>query len=240
MRRPLLIAGVAGTCFVLSALVGVYIGARFFSRPAGPAAPPVLGQAPRYQGLTNQLGQRVDSSQFDGKLRVVTFLFPYCTSYCPMIAAHLVGFEHILESAGLRDQVQLVAFDVDPAGTGPQQLRSFQREYGWDPQDLHWQFLTGKPDAIRRVVTGGYHIAYRKVSDEETESQKAAAARQTPQLSVVNHLSEKANVDYDVTHNDGLVIVDGQGRVRVIHDQADTLSGRELYREVQALLQASP
>lgn len=60
------------------------------SRSGASASFADLGSAPNYR-LTNQLGRTVDSSQFLGKVQVVTVLFPYCTDVCPLLAAHLLG-----------------------------------------------------------------------------------------------------------------------------------------------------
>ena len=195
---------------------------------------PVLAQAPTYQGLTDQTGATVDSADFRGKVQVVTFLFPYCTTYCPLIAAHLSGFERLLSRAGLADQVRLVAFDVDPANTGRPQMRAFLKEYGWNPDNRHWEFLTGKPKTIRQVVTGGFHVAYRRVQEKDESNQGEPSLN--PQPEVVNKLARDAKVDYDISHNDGLVLVDPQGRIRAVHDQADMVSNRELLTEVRLLL----
>lgn len=233
-RRLLtIVAGLA--CLVLAGAVGWLIGVEFPPGRGEHPGPPILGQAPSYKGLTNQLGQSVDSSRFEGRVQVVTFLFPYCTTYCPLIAAHLVGLEHLLEDANLASRVQIVAFDVDPQGTGPEQMRAFLKEYGWDPSNLHWQYLTGKPKEIRRVVTGGFHIAYRKAHDNGASAQDQGPA-QTPQPIVVNRLAQKANVNYDISHNDGIVIVDPAGNIRRIYDQADVLSNRRLLKAIRTLL----
>lgn len=198
---------------------------------------PVLGKAPHYT-LKNQLGQPVNSDKFAGKIQIVTFLFPYCTTYCPLIAAHLAGFEHTLARTGLQDKVQIVAFDVDPGGTGPVQMRAFLKEFGWNPHDLHWQYLTGTPAQVRKVVTGGYHIAYEKVSNNAPPSAAEEDTQNvlTPQPTVVNRLANKVKPDYDVTHNDGMEIVDGHGRIRKIYEDADMVSGKQLLTMVQALL----
>jgi len=212
---------------------GWWLGAR--SRGTTPAERPlpVLGQAPSFQGLTNQLGEKVDSSAFHGKVQVVTFLFPYCTTYCPLIAAHLVGLENVVKLAGLQDRVAIVAFNVDPGGTGPEQMRAFLKEYGWDPRDTHWQFLTGTPAAIRQVVTQSYHIAYEKVANGETGAQ---GPELTPQPEVVNKLAAKMKPAYDITHNDGLAIVDPEGRIRKFYTQADVVSNERLFVVIKALL----
>ncbi|MGA8261285.1 MAG: SCO family protein [Arenicellales bacterium] len=228
-------AGIIAVGFLLAAAIGWTLGRLSAGGSDGTSAMPVLGKAPEYHGLTNQLGKRVASEEFKGKVQVVTFLFPYCTTYCPLIAAHLVGFAHLLETSALQDKVAIVAFNVDPGGTGPREMRAFMKEYGWDPSDLHWQYLTGQPAAIHEIVTGGFHIGYERV--EDSDSGGAQGPEQTPQPEVVNELARKAHVGYDITHNDGLIIVDPQGRIRRIFDSADTVSGRRLLETVKSLLQ---
>ena len=194
---------------------------------------PVLGKAPEFRGLTNQLGESVDSTRFDGKVQVVTFLFPYCTTYCPLITAHLAGLANTLELARLQDKVEIVAYNVDPAGAGPAQMRSFLKEYGWNPKDPKLQFLTGTPQQIQRAVVGGYHVAYEKVPDG---AQAGGGPALTPQPEVVNKLADQAHVGYDIVHNDALEIVDPQGRIRKFYPQADVVSNARLLRAVRALL----
>ena len=97
-------------------------------------------------------------------MQLVAFLFPYCTGFCPLIALHLVGLETALRGTGLANEVQFVAFNVDPKHTGPKQAAAFLTEYGWNPHDLRFQFLTGSPEATRRVVRGGYHVYWQPPS----------------------------------------------------------------------------
>lgn len=202
-------------------------------QPQGAKPLPVLGKAPRFRGLTNQLGESVDSSRFDGKVQVVTFLFPYCTTYCPLIAAHLAGLASTLELAGLRDRVEIVAYNVDPGGAGTGQMRAFLEEFGWDPKDPDLQFLTGTPVQIHRVVAGGYHVAYEKVPQG---ANPGGGPELTPQPEVVNKVAAGANVDYDIVHNDALEIVDPQGRIRKFYPEADVVSNSRLLSAIKALL----
>jgi len=211
-------------------------------RTAGEPPPlPVLGQVPDYT-LTDQLGRTVSSASFQGKVRVVTFLFPYCSGYCPLIAHNLLTLERALRTGGMSDRVQLVAFDVDPEGTGPDQLRTFQQQYGWDPHDTRWEFLTGAPDEIRRIVTGAYGVDYRKVSDE---GEAAAAADSTagdvvPEPEVRNDLAAAADVDYDIIHNDLLAVVDTRGRIRQTFGEADRITDDQVVAVIRRLLAEAP
>jgi protein SCO1 len=229
----LVIAGTAGGFFA-----GRLAGAARTAR-TGTAAPPDLGPAPSYV-LTNQLGQTVSSRQLSGKVQVVTFLFPYCTTYCPLITAHLIGLEQLLAGSGAAGRVEIVAFNVAPGATGPAQMREFLRQYGWNPRDPHWQFLTGTPTEIRRVVTGGFHIAYERVADGDDDAAVQIIPGQTPQLRVANPLAEQAKPDFDVAHNDAIEIVDTHGRIRHIYQDADVVSNQQIWRVLQPLLGSSP
>ncbi|MGH6971642.1 MAG: SCO family protein, partial [Caulobacteraceae bacterium] len=123
--------GAVGAALVLAGFVGGFLAGR--GRTFSANSLPDLGPAPAY-ALTNQLGLPVASSQFAGKVRLVTFLSPYCTTYCPLITAHLIGFERFLAQAGAQGKVQVVAFNLVPKAAGPAQLRAFLRQYGWDPR----------------------------------------------------------------------------------------------------------
>ena len=234
----------AALAVVIAGTAGWLLGRQ---RTTPHAALPVLFDAPDFRGLINQNGVQVSSAHFRGKVQVVTFLFPYCNTYCPVEAAHLVGFENMLASTPLASKVDVVAFDVDPGGTGPRQMRAFLREYGWNPAKPHWQYLTGSPTQIRRVVTRGYHVDYQKVTDSDSGSAAAgdqatpalAVAGNDPQPIVSNPLADRAHVDYDITHEDVMMLVDPQGHVRKIYDEADAVGKTRLLRDVQAVLASS-
>lgn len=179
----------------------------------------------------------MSSSRFTGKVRIVTFLFPYCTTYCPLIAAHLIGFERLVAQSTMRGQVEVVAFNVAPEAAGPGEMRTFLTQYGWDPADPHWQFLTGTPAQIRHVVTDGYHIAFERVTESSgKDDDPTPGVDQTPQLTVSNPLAERAKVDFDIVHNDAIEIVDAHGRIRKIYDDADVVSPEQLWDDIAPLL----
>ncbi|MGH7087504.1 MAG: SCO family protein, partial [Stellaceae bacterium] len=119
--------------------------------------------------------------------------------------------------------------------TGPKEMRAFLREYGWAPNDLHWQYLVGSPAEVRRVVTKGFGVWYRKVSDA-SEQDADSAGPKDEQPEVVNKLAQAAHVNYDIAHNDAMAVVDQQGRIRKIYDNADEVSWEELLQVVQSLV----
>lgn len=199
---------------------------------------PVIGTVPAYH-LTNQLGQSVSSDEFKGKIRVVSFLFPYCREYCPLIAINLVNLENLLKSAHIDDRVQLIAYNVDPGQTGPAQMKEFMSQYGWNPENTHWQYLTGPPEEIKKIVRKAYYISYQRVSESLEDSVAAQEKKEgtfVPSPQVQNRLADRMKPDYDVTHNDAIAIVDAKGRIRKIFDDADHVSNRELLDVINSLL----
>lgn len=217
----------------LAGVGGFLLGVEY--QPPRQASLPILGTTPDYV-MTNQLGEKVSAASLRGKVQLVTFLFPYCTTLCPLIAAHLADLEKLgLAPAGIADKVAIVSFDVDPANTGPAQMRAFLRQYGWDPHDRHWQYLVAPPAEMRRVVSQGFSVWYKRVSlADEAKSGSSEPAASQPE--VVNPLAAQSHADYDVVHNDRLELVDAQGRIRRIYDAADTVGWQDLLAQIQQLL----
>ena len=199
------------------------------------ASLPILTTAPDYS-MVNQLGEKVSSQSLRGKVQLVTFLFPYCTTMCPLIAAHLANFENeALRPAGLADKVVIVSFDIDPRNTGPEQMRAFLAQYGWKPSDTHWQYLVSTPADTRRVVSQGFGVWYKRVSlDSEVADNPSHAGIVQPE--VENRLAAQAHANYDIVHDDILEVVDQRGRIRKIFENADTVGSQQLLAVVQQLI----
>lgn len=230
--RRWLWALLVGALIPLAGVYGFFLGE--WHETTHKTAFPLLGTALDYT-MTNQLGQEVSSNSFHGKVQIVSFLFPYCTTMCPLIAAHLANLENLgLRAAGIENNVQLVSFNLGPDKTGPKEMRAFLTQYGWKPEDLHWQYLVGGSKDIHRVVTDGFGVGYERVSDAE-EGKARTGNFAVVQPEVVNKLAEQAHVDYDIVHDGVLEIVDQQGRIRKTYDNADTVDWRELLSAVRSL-----
>lgn len=228
-----------------AALVGLPAALWWQSRHAAAARAPGAsrgyGRAPSYV-LTDQNGRRVSSTEFTGKVQVVSFLFPYCTSYCPEIARQMTVLQSAIAGTPLAGKVEIVAFNVDPAGASRARMRQFWSEFGGDPSAHDVEFLTGTAQQIRHTVTDGYHVAYQKVS---LASEEAAAKEQqqqgtyVPQPEVPSTVADQAHVNYDVVHNDFIDIVGPHGRVRAILDDPTQLSDSALLSAVRAAAHSS-
>ncbi len=223
---------------VIAGVGGFLLGWGKGSSAPGRAQLPVFGRAPRYD-LINQLGQKVNSRSFKGKIQIVTFLDPYCSDFCPLIAVNLANFAAKLHASGLDRKVVFVVFNVNPWETGAADMRVFLRQYGWDPKTRGLQYLTGSVAEIQRVVQQGFHVAFERVP-RRRDSQGAVSG--TPghlELALPNPLAERAKPRYDIIHNDTIEIVDGKGRIRKIFDQGTRVSDQRLMEAILALMPAA-
>ncbi len=217
---------------VAAALLAGLLVWRPWHRPSSHLAD--LGIAPAYT-LTDQNGRGVSSAQFGGKLQVVSFLFPFCTTYCPYTTHQLSVLEQRLAAVGLADRVQFVAFNLGPADSGPADMAAYLKQYGVDPADPRWSFLTGTQDAVDAVVRDGYGVKYAKVSAAD-EPAGADGADAVPVAE--NALAEAKGVDYDIVHNEVINLVTADGHIRGTFDGIADLTGDELYGAVTRLVPA--
>lgn len=234
-RGYVLVSLVAGLVIIGGLLVGAIFGGQPGSdEPGGNAGqavtgPPAdYGRAPSYT-LTDQTGERVSSRHFAGTVQVVSFLFPYCITDCPLLARNLARMQQRLTDQGLGGRVEIVTFNVDPSGAGPAQLRRFIAQYGGEADPgaggVHWHFLTGSAAEVRKVVRDGYHIAYWK-----------AAGAEEAGMTRPNRLAEKADVGYDVKHTDATYLVGSQGKIIGLRQGPSSADASALLAAVHRLL----
>lgn len=240
MRRSprLIIVAAAAAAVAAVALAGVALARESLSnhsrRTATASGGTNYGTAPTYR-LTDQRNRPFSSSQLRGKVQIISYLFPYCTSYCPLIARNLALTEQLISQHGLRGRVAFVAFNVDPGGATPQVLAQFLRQEGINPDDPAWHYLTGTAQQVAHVVRDGFHVYYQKVTlaqEQQAEAQQKHDGTYQPQPDAPNALATRAHVDYDIVHNDTVEIADRTGAIRTFFDSGDTASAQQLYRAV--------
>jgi cytochrome oxidase Cu insertion factor (SCO1/SenC/PrrC family) len=141
--------------------VGVIIlgAAPMAAAQANPVADTVLAQAidgntapqnypaPAFS-LTDQNGQQVTLASLRGKVVLLTFLDPVCTSDCPLEAQEFRQAGQILGSAGRR--VELVAIVANPVNYEVAYTRAFDQQEGL-ANVPNWRFLTASPARLQQV-----------------------------------------------------------------------------------------
>ena len=229
MTRTLLV-GVPLAIVALAASLAVVIVARAQHQPGTYTSNrPDFGAAPSFD-LVDQRGRHVSSASLDGTTQVVTYLFPYCRTYCPTITHTLVQLQDDLRQEGLfGSKVRFTIFNVDPTGSGPREMRAFLRQYGVDPADPGWEYLTGSLADITRVVRGGYHVYFSKISlaaERREIAREKAQGIYTAVPEQPNALAERRHVDYDIVHNDYVELVAPGGRITQIFTGNQVSEGR--------------
>jgi cytochrome oxidase Cu insertion factor (SCO1/SenC/PrrC family) len=106
--------------------------------------------------LTDQYGRPVSLASLHGKVVLLTFLDPVCTSDCPLIAQEFRQADQVL--GGQSRQVELVAIVANPL------YRSIAYTQAFDRQELmtglpNWLFLTGSLQQLTRAWKGYYVTA---------------------------------------------------------------------------------
>jgi cytochrome oxidase Cu insertion factor (SCO1/SenC/PrrC family) len=108
---------------------------------------PLDFQAPAFT-LTNQHGQPVSLASLRGKVVLLTFLDPVCTSDCPLIAQEFRQADQLL--GGQSRQVELVAVVTNPVYTQPGYTAAFDRQEHMSTLP-NWQYLTGSVAQLKKV-----------------------------------------------------------------------------------------
>lgn len=100
--------------------------------------------------LTNQNNEPFGSEQLKGKTWIATLFFTSCPGPCPMMVNRLRAIQDAVKDPELR----IVSISCDPANDTPDKLKEYAGMRGADPQ--RWFFLTGTPDAVRKVASSFY------------------------------------------------------------------------------------
>ena len=226
-RRPLVL-------FVAPIVVAVLGIGLLAWRPWRPAATQLadLGTAPTFS-LTDQNARPVRSADLAGKVQIVSFLFPYCSTYCPYTTHQLLTVENRLTAAGLADKVHFTAFNLAPADSGPSDMASYLKQYGVDPADPHWSFLTGSQSEVDAAVRGGYGLQYERIPLDAGGPNGADAVPVQP-----NALADAKHVNFDIAHNEVINLVGGDGVIRGAFDHVVDVTTDELYGAITKLLAA--
>ena len=147
----------------IALLAGVGVGAgvaamRSFGAPRARQSPgqavgdprldpgtPLQGRAPGFT-LTDQFGKRVSLRSFRGKVVVVSFNDPKCTTICPLTTTALLHAKELLGPAA--SAVQLLGIEANPAATQVKWVRNYSQAHGMTHR---WRFLTGSLPELKRV-----------------------------------------------------------------------------------------
>jgi cytochrome oxidase Cu insertion factor (SCO1/SenC/PrrC family) len=98
--------------------------------------------------LTDQDGTPVSLASLHGKVVLLTFLDPVCTTDCPLIAQEFRAADQLLGAN--RRNVELVAIAANPVYHTPVYAQAFDRQEGLS-RVPNWKFLSGPLPELKRV-----------------------------------------------------------------------------------------
>ena len=75
------------------------------------------------------------------KVSLVTFIYTYCPTECPMMTSNMAFIQEKIIEESLESDVQLVSFSIDPEVDKPEVLTEYGERFGADFNI--WHFLTG-------------------------------------------------------------------------------------------------
>jgi cytochrome oxidase Cu insertion factor (SCO1/SenC/PrrC family) len=101
--------------------------------------------------LTDQDGRQVSLASLRGKVVLLTFLDPVCTSDCPLIAQEFRAADRLLGSRSR--SVELVAIVANPVYHSVAYTRAFDRQEGLSGVP-NWLFLTGSVAQLQQAWHG--------------------------------------------------------------------------------------
>jgi protein SCO1/2 len=102
--------------------------------------------------LTDQFDKRVSLRSLRGKVVVLSFNDPKCTTICPLTTTALLHAKKLLGPAG--SSVELIGVGANPDATGVKWVRAYSQAHGMMRE---WHFLTGSLPELKRVWRA-YHI----------------------------------------------------------------------------------
>ncbi|MFQ5598510.1 MAG: SCO family protein [Nitrospiria bacterium] len=104
--------------------------------------------APPFE-LTDQNGERIALSDFNGRPRFVTFVYTHCEDVCPLILQNRRRLEADMTPV-IGDGIVFIGITVDPENDSSAVLKAFIQKIGVETRDLH--LLTGSVEAVEAVL----------------------------------------------------------------------------------------
>ena len=148
--------------------------------------------------LVDQDGQSLTLQSLRGKTVVVAPMLTYCQETCPMTSANMHQAAGDAQAAGLGGKVVFLEVTVDPDRDSVKRLHAYAKLYGPMP---NWKLATGKPAAVKAFWKDIGVVTEKAPTDEPVHDWMTGKQ--------VLH-------NYDVHHQDVVVIIDPAGHMRWI------------------------
>ncbi|MFS0725985.1 SCO family protein [Paenibacillus sp. 1P07SE] len=151
--RPYLIAAI----LLVAALAGYLLYPLFKSDQL-----PIMMASPDFT-MPDHEGRSVSQSDYDGQVRLMSFIFTRCPDICPATTLHMVDLQEELKARGwFGDQVAFVSATFDPDNDTPEVLADYAERLGIDTAG--WTLLRGE-EAQTIALAAEYGNSVQRLDD---------------------------------------------------------------------------
>lgn len=135
------------------AVVAIFLAITYIVKFTSDQEPlPVIGSIPEFEFVDSD-GESVSLNTLKGKVWVADFIFTTCTMACPMMTGNM---NIIHKKYKKNDDLRLVSISVYPEYDTPEVLKKYAAQYQANTE--RWHFLTGKEDAVKKVIKDGFKM----------------------------------------------------------------------------------
>lgn len=166
---------------------------------------PVVMNSPSFS-LPDLEGNIVTQDQFDGKVRLMSFIFTRCPDICPATTANMARLQSTLKEKGwFGDKVSFVSISFDPLNDTPDVLKQYAERMGIDRSG--WTLLRSDDEAPVIDLAKKYGFSIQRMDD--------------------------GLYAHSVT---SLLLIDSEQRVRNIYRMGEEMDNEQILSDIGALL----
>ncbi len=146
---------------VLVLLFGAYLLMPLIS---GKGRLPVVMPSPAFS-MPDLDGNTITQTQYDGKIRLMSFIFTRCPDICPVTTANMVELQRKLQEKGwFGSKVAFLSATFDPDNDTPEVLRGYAERMGIDSSG--WTLLRPQQEETIRLAEQ-YGLSIQKLDDDQ-------------------------------------------------------------------------
>lgn len=166
---------------------------------------PVLSQTalPEFT-LIAHTGDTVTKKNVQGRIMVTDFFFTKCRGICPAMSRNMRRLQdYLLHNKNIESPVLLLSHTVDPYYDSVSVLNTYAEAYGADGKN--WLLVTGDKKQLYDLAVGFYKLPALETPDDTLNP---------------------------YTHSERFTLVDREGYIRGYYDGTDSLSIKQLMKDM--------
>jgi protein SCO1/2 len=185
--------------------------------------------------LTDQDGNQVNLSDYQGKVVVVAFIFTSCPDVCPAIEHTLNYVDYLLPDHGIENDVEFISITIDPARDTVETLKNYTTANSFDwphltssnPDDLvevwsDWNIVVDNDHIYSDHSNHSSHDSHDSHNSNETSNNSGNESDEDGHEGHGDHSSDSgqddsadSDTEYNVGHSTVTFILDQDGNKRV-------------------------